>query len=92
MTQRADECGADAVAVPVSVRLTIQPEPSADERDAVVAAVLALAVAQAAPRAAPVATPSRWAQAGRWEAIRRRADVARGWGNQQELWSLRAQR
>jgi hypothetical protein len=83
---------ATSAAGPATASITIQPEPSADERDAVVAAVLALAVAQAAPQAAPVETPSRWAQAGRWEAIRRRADVARGWGNQQELWSLRAQR
>lgn len=76
-------------AAPVSVSLTIQPEPSADERDAVVAAVLALA-AQAAPRVAPVEAPSRWARAGRWEAIQRRADLAHGWGIQSHSWSMRA--
>lgn len=75
-------------AAPVSVSITIQPEPSADERDAVVA-VLALA-AQAAPRVAPAEAPSRWARAGRWEAIQRRADLAHGWGIQPHSWSMRA--
>lgn len=82
---------ADVEAASVSLSITIQPEPAADERDAVVAAVLALATAQAAPREPRIEEPSRWAQAGRWEAIRR-TDVASGWGIQRQTWARRARR
>ena len=46
----------------------IHPEPSADETAAIVAAIVALLSVQPNERSLP--SPSRWAQAGRAEALR----------------------
>ena len=73
---------ADAATDSASLTIEIQPEPSADERDAIVAALLALAGAQPRVPAPRQDMPSRWALAGRLEAIRQRAQTGRGWGGQ----------
>lgn len=76
---------ADAAMAPASLNIEIQPEPSADERDAIVAALLALAGAQPRVPAPRQDMPSRWALAGRLEAIRQRAQTGRGWGGRSVL-------
>jgi hypothetical protein len=48
--------------------LWIQPEPSANETAAIVAAIVALLSVQPDERSLP--SPSRWARAGRAEALR----------------------
>jgi hypothetical protein len=54
--------------------LSITPEPTADERDAVVAALTILFLEPSAPVAGPATRemPSRWARAGREAALRSR--------------------
>jgi len=78
---RVDD-GTDLMDEPV-VRLTIAPEPSADERDAVVAALMAVLTVSGASVAAaeePIRV-SRWARAGRLAAVRGIGGGARqGWG------------
>ncbi|MGI8644494.1 MAG: hypothetical protein ACR2LS_10310 [Thermomicrobiales bacterium] len=49
--------------------ITVQPEPMADERDAIVAALAVLRVTQSAPEKRK-SSPSRWSMAGRLAAHR----------------------
>jgi hypothetical protein len=86
MTDMPTGSAGDAAMAPSSLNIEIQPEPSADERDAILAAILALAGAQPLVPASRPEMPSRWALAGRLEAIRRRADVARGWKSEERSW------
>jgi hypothetical protein len=72
------------------IHITITPEPTDDERDAVVAALSVLLLALE-PAPAPAPTPiSRWARTGRIEAMRgidRRPE--RGWGRPTHRSALR---
>jgi hypothetical protein len=64
-----------------TLKITISPEPTVDERDAVVAALAVLLLADEPAPEVQTAPMSRWARAGRVEAmgsIERRPD--RGWG------------
>ncbi len=60
------------------LRLTIHPEPTEDERAAVVAALCVLllgaGVAASAPGGGPLVRPSRWARAARMAALRGRPE------------------
>lgn len=64
-----------------ALKIEISPEPTADERDAVVAALTVLLLTEdPAPRVHPAPT-SRWARAGRVEAMRGiEHRPERGWG------------
>ncbi|GIW03810.1 MAG: hypothetical protein KatS3mg059_0430 [Thermomicrobiales bacterium] len=86
MTDMPTGNAADAAMAPASLNIEIKPEPSPDERDAIVAAILALAGARPVVPASRQDMPSRWALAGRLEAIRQRADVARGWRSEERSW------
>ena len=50
--------------------LTIRPEPTADERDAVVAALTVLALRRPLAAPEPVSGQTRWQRAARREALR----------------------
>ena len=70
-----------------ALRLTIQPEPTDDERDAVVAALMALLAERSAVPASVAGQPvtSRWKQIGRLESVRRLSgSPTRGWGRPQK--------
>ncbi len=79
MTDMPTGNAADAAMAPASLNIEIKPEPSPDERDAIVAAILALAGSRPVVPASRQDMPSRWALAGRLEAIRQRAQMGRGW-------------
>lgn len=71
------------------LRMTITPEPTGDEGEAIVAAIATyLTVQQRAQPSAPVREPSsRWLIAGRREAVRGRAGSPRsGWGRERAGW------
>lgn len=59
---------------PARFRLSITPEPTPDERDAIVAALTALSFQRGAATTGE-AQVSRWAMAGRLQAMRQRAAV-----------------
>jgi hypothetical protein len=63
------------------MRFTISPEPTDDERDAVVAALTVLLLAEESAQVTRPTPLARWTRTGRLEAMRdldRRAD--QGWG------------
>lgn len=66
-----------------SIRITIEPPPTVDERDAVVAAIMALLAERPAAPAVDAGQPStsRWKQTGRFESVRGLSGgPTRGWG------------
>ncbi len=72
------------------IELTIRPEPTADERDAVAAVIAILSTAAPGNESSPVQTLSPWTLAGRRGALRgRETGARRGWGRAAPGWSMR---
>ena len=64
-----------------TLRITITPEPTEDERDAVVAALTVLLLADEPAPEVRSPPPSRWTRTGRIEALRGiHGHPDRGWG------------
>jgi hypothetical protein len=71
------------------LRMKISPEPTADEGEALIAAISAYAAAQAKPPVTEQAPPaSHWSAVGRHEAVRgKKGAPPMGWGRQRIGWS-----
>lgn len=70
-----------------ALRIDITPAPTADERDAIVAALAVLTMARTAAGEVAVAAPSTWALTARREATRSQSSAsASGWGRTRPGW------